>query len=37
VLIDNLGASGAIGYCGIATLAGALPVAALGRRESAAA
>ncbi|HET6161403.1 MAG TPA: MFS transporter [Dongiaceae bacterium] len=37
VLVDNLGATGAIGYCGIATLAGALLVLALGRRETVAA
>ncbi len=37
VLVDNLGAVGAIGYCGIATLLGALLVFALGRREAVAA
>jgi predicted MFS family arabinose efflux permease len=33
VLVDNLGAAGAIGYCGVATLLGALLVLASGRRE----
>ncbi len=33
LLVDNLGATGAIGYCGIATLLGALLVLALGRRQ----
>jgi DHA1 family purine ribonucleoside efflux pump-like MFS transporter len=37
LLVDNLGAVGAIGYAGIATLFGALLVFALGRREAAAA
>ena len=37
LLVDNLGAEGAIGYCGIATLLGALLVFALGRREAVAA
>ncbi|HEY3148081.1 MAG TPA: MFS transporter [Dongiaceae bacterium] len=34
VLVDNLGAIGAIGYAGVATLLGALLVLALGRREA---
>jgi DHA1 family purine ribonucleoside efflux pump-like MFS transporter len=34
VLVDNLGATGVIGYCGVATLLGALLVFALGRREA---
>jgi DHA1 family purine ribonucleoside efflux pump-like MFS transporter len=37
VLVDNLGAIGAIGYSGTATLLGALLVVALGRREAVAA
>jgi DHA1 family purine ribonucleoside efflux pump-like MFS transporter len=37
LLVDNLGAVGAIGYAGIATLLGALLVFALGRREAVAA
>jgi predicted MFS family arabinose efflux permease len=37
VLVDNLGAVGAIGYCGIVTMLGALLVFALGRREAVAA
>jgi DHA1 family purine ribonucleoside efflux pump-like MFS transporter len=37
VLVDNLGAAGPIGYCGLATLLGALLVFTLGRREAVAA
>ena len=37
LLVDNLGTVGAIGYCGIATLVGAMLVIALSRRETVAA
>jgi predicted MFS family arabinose efflux permease len=32
LLVDNLGPIGAVAFCGVATLAGALLVSALGRR-----
>lgn len=37
LLVDNLGTAGAIGYCGLATLLGAMLVIALNRRETVAA